>query len=157
MAYQKLQVSRALQVIKSDNANIPYPATVVIGTNDTVIANELEDNTVDFVAKNVQAGDIVYNTTTNTSATVVKVIYDTRILLNADIFLASGNSYIIYSSNTKNEGCVLYVGTGGNLRVLTHGGDDVVFANVLGGTFLPVQVLKVFGTNTTASNIVALW
>jgi hypothetical protein len=53
--------------------------------------------------------------------------------------------------------CVLYIGTGGNIRVLTAGGDDVLFSNVLGGTFLPVQVNRVFATNTTASNIVALW
>jgi hypothetical protein len=157
MAYQKLQVSRALQVIKSDNANVPYPATVVSGTNNTVIANELEDTDVDFVSANVSTGDIVYNNTTGTAATVVKVIDTTRISLNADIFLATGNSYTVYSQNEKNEGCVLYIGTSGNIRVLTHGGDDVVFANVLGGTFLPVQILKVFATNTTASNIIALW
>ena len=157
MAYQKLQVSRALQVIKSDNANVPYPATVVSGTNNTVIANELEDTDVDFVAANVSTGDIVYNNTTGTAATVVKVIDTTRISLNADIFLATGNSYTVYSQNEKNEGCVLYIGISGNIRVLTHGGDDVVFANVLGGTFLPVQILKVFATNTTASNIIALW
>jgi len=56
----------------------------------------------------------------------------------------------------KNEGCVLYVGTSGNLRVLTAGGDDVVFTAVPVG-FFPVQVIRVFATNTAASNIVALW
>jgi hypothetical protein len=53
--------------------------------------------------------------------------------------------------------CVLYIGTGGNIRLLTDGEDDVTFFNVLGGTFLPVQVKRVFVTGTTASNIVALW
>jgi hypothetical protein len=157
MAYQKLQVSKALEVIKSDNASIPFPAVVKAGTNVNVIANELEDTTADFIAINVAVGDVVYNTTTGTAATVNQVIDNTRILLNADIFLAAGNSYIIYTQNIKAEGCVLYIGTSGNIRVLTHGGDDVVFANVLGGTFLPVQILKVFATNTTASNIIALW
>jgi hypothetical protein len=33
----------------------------------------------------------------------------------------------------------------------------VVFTNVLGGTTLPVNVVRVFATNTTASNIVAMW
>lgn len=56
-----------------------------------------------------------------------------------------------------NNGCVLYVGSAGDLRVLTAGGDDVVFAGIAAGTFLPVQVLRVFSTNTTASSIVALW
>lgn len=99
----------------------------------------------------------MYNTTTGTAATVTRILDNTRLFLNADIFLAAGNSYIIYTQNIKAEGCVIYVGTGGNLHVLTHGGDDVVFSNVLGGTFIPVQVLKVFSTGTSAANIVALW
>lgn len=56
-----------------------------------------------------------------------------------------------------NNGCVLYVGSQGNIRVLTAGGDDVVFVGVAAGSFLPVQVLRVFSTNTTASSILALW
>lgn len=154
--YQKLQTATALAVTKSDNANIPFPAIVAQGVNNTVIANELEDTDVDFVALNVQVGDVVYNTTDGTAATVTQVINNTRLLLNADIFTAVAKSYIVYANNNK-EGCVLYVGTGGNLRVLTAGGQDVTFANIIGGTFLPVQVLKVFATGTAASNIVALW
>ena len=61
------------------------------------------------------------------------------------------------SSGRGNNGCVLYVGTGGDLRVLTAGGDDVVFAGLPDGTFLPVNVVRVFITNTTASGILALW
>jgi len=56
-----------------------------------------------------------------------------------------------------NNGCVLYVGTGGDLRVLTSGGDDVIFTGFPDGGFLPVNVVRVFSTNTTATNIVALW
>jgi hypothetical protein len=55
------------------------------------------------------------------------------------------------------EGCVLYVGTGGILRVLTAGGDDITFQGVPNGTFIPVQVVRVFDSTTTALNIVALW
>jgi len=57
----------------------------------------------------------------------------------------------------NNRGAVLFVGTGGDLRVLTSSGDDVVFKNVADGSFLPVQVVRVFSTNTTASDILALW
>lgn len=53
--------------------------------------------------------------------------------------------------------CVLFIGGAGNLRVLTAGGDDVTFTGVLAGSFLPVQVTRVFSTGTTATNIVALW
>lgn len=60
-------------------------------------------------------------------------------------------------ANGPNTGCVLYIGNGGNVRVLTAGGDDVVFVGVASGTFLPVNVLRVFSTNTGASQIIALW
>jgi hypothetical protein len=60
-------------------------------------------------------------------------------------------------SGGTNNGCVLYVGTAGNLRVLTVGGDDVTFIGINTGAFIPVQVLRVFATGTTAANIVALW
>lgn len=59
--------------------------------------------------------------------------------------------------NGQVEGCVLYVGTGGTLRVLTAGGDDITLLNVANGTFVPLQVIRVFSTTTTANNIVALW
>lgn len=56
-----------------------------------------------------------------------------------------------------NNGCVLYVGTGGTLKVTTIGGDEVTFTGIVSGTFVPVQVLRVWATGTSASNIVALW
>lgn len=154
--YQKLQTGTALAVTKSDNANIPFPAIVAQGVNNNVLTNELEDTDVNFIALNVQVGDVVYNTTDGTAATVTQVIDATRLLLNADIFTATAKSYIVYANNNK-EACVLYVGTGGNLRVVTASGQTVTFASVLGGTFFPVQVLKVFSTGTSAANIVALW
>jgi hypothetical protein len=64
----------------------------------------------------------------------------------------------ISSQNGRgNNGCVLYVGTGGNLRVLTAGGDDVTFAGFPNGGFLPVNVVRVYLTGTSASDILALW
>lgn len=57
----------------------------------------------------------------------------------------------------SNNGCVLYVGGGGNLKVLTVGGDEVTFVNIQDGSFLPVHVLRVFSTGTTSTNILALW
>jgi len=61
------------------------------------------------------------------------------------------------SATTINNGCVLYIGGAGDLRVLTAGGDDVTFTGVLAGTFLPVQVVRVFNATTTATNLLALW
>lgn len=56
-----------------------------------------------------------------------------------------------------NNGCVLYVGGAGNIKVTTAGGDTVTFTGLLAGMFLPVQVLRVWSTDTTATNIIALW
>ena len=61
------------------------------------------------------------------------------------------------AGETVNNGCTLYVGGLGDVRVLTAGGDDVVFSAVPAGTFVPVNVVRVFSTNTTATNLVALW
>jgi len=56
-----------------------------------------------------------------------------------------------------NNGCILYVGEAGDIKVLTTGGDEVTFVGVNPGTFMPVHVLRVFSTGTTADSIVALW
>lgn len=61
------------------------------------------------------------------------------------------------NGGTDNRGPVLYIGGAGNVRVLTEGGDDVIFYGVAAGQFLPVHVVRVFATGTSATNIVALW
>jgi hypothetical protein len=61
------------------------------------------------------------------------------------------------ADGSGNNGCVLYVGVTGNVRVLTAGGDDVTLVGVSAGQFIPVQVVKVFATGTTSTNILALW
>jgi hypothetical protein len=53
-------------------------------------------------------------------------------------------------------GCLLYISGRGNLRVLTTGDDIVTFVAVEPG-FFPVQVVRVFATGTTATNIIGLW
>lgn len=58
--------------------------------------------------------------------------------------------------NGVNNGCVLYVGTAGNITVKTVGGDNVLFANHPVG-YMPIQVVQVFATGTAAANIVAIW
>jgi hypothetical protein len=51
----------------------------------------------------------------------------------------------------------LYSGSGGIIRVLTAGGDDVTFNSVPAGVVLPIQVIRVFASTTSATGIVALW
>lgn len=52
---------------------------------------------------------------------------------------------------------VLYIGGGGNVRVLTAQGTDIVFGSVPAGFILPVQVIQVFATNTTATSIARIY
>jgi hypothetical protein len=61
------------------------------------------------------------------------------------------------SGGTNTQACVLYIGSGGTLKVLTEGNDEVTFVNVPSGSFLPVNVLRVFASGTSASNIIAIW
>ena len=71
--------------------------------------------------------------------------------------VASDSENIYHNRIGDNTGCVLYIGVGGDLKVKTAGGDEVTFVNLADSTFLPVQVLQVFSTGTTATNIIALW
>ena len=50
----------------------------------------------------------------------------------------------------------LYVGTTGNVAVVTAGGTTVTFTTVPAGFFIPLRIVQVRATGTTASNIVAL-
>jgi len=153
MATQKLQPTRALQVLPSDNANIPFINVARAGTNTGVQANRLKDNNGNFIFYNVAPGDIVYNTTNNTAATVIS--------LNADIFLTTPVNYIIYQESSQtgfsNQGAVLYIGGAGDIKVATSGNDIVTFVGIQAGTFFPVNVIKVFTTGTSCTNIIALW
>lgn len=52
---------------------------------------------------------------------------------------------------------VVYVGAIGNVKVTTAQGDDVTFTGVPAGFVIPVQVIKVWSTGTTASSLVAIY
>ena len=61
------------------------------------------------------------------------------------------------SVNLTSIARALYVGTSGNVSAVMPDGDVVLFSNVQAGQILPVRVARVNATNTTASNIVALY
>ena len=154
MAYQKLQAGRALAVINSNTINIPnVGGPTVSGTTDGTTANKLVDSSAAFNSNLVNY--IVYNTTADTVATVTAVDDAGTLTLSADIFTVTGQSYTLYSDT--NPGCVLYAGSGGDIRVLTTGNDDVIFTGIAAGAFIPVQVKRVFFSDTVPSDIIALW
>jgi len=169
MANLKLQASRALLVIPSDNCLIPSANLLTTGTIGTVGASTIVDPSAEFVTTDasgntvytVNPGDVVYVYGTGEAATIVQVIDATTIALNAPIGVV-GQAYKIYlqgpmSGYGNNDGCVLYIGVAGNIAVDTLAGDNVVFENVIGGSFFPVNLGKIYATGTDAENIIALW
>ncbi len=55
------------------------------------------------------------------------------------------------------RGACIYVGNSGDVEVLLEGGNTVVFVGVATGAFLPILAKQVISTNTTATNMLALY
>jgi hypothetical protein len=159
MAYQKLQAYRALEVITSDTVDIPNLAMLAVSSNTTSnLPGKLIDASQNFTTNGVKVGDIIY---TGTVAGKVIAI-DSANTLTVGIAVSSGAAYTIYgNSDAPNNGCVLYVGGAGDLKVTTAGGDEVTFKGLNAGTFIPVQVTRAWATpdggGTAASDVIALW
>ena len=175
MAYQKLQAGRVLQVVPADAINIPNPAAIATNgqtTADGRAANQLIDANATFLNDNIKVGDIIYASTGATSnwtlaATVKEVVNDTTLEVEnsstgVGTLFNTGLPYNIYSQvDNPSNGCCLYIGDvagGTDVEVLTAGGDPkILFKGVNAGQFMPVNVLRVYNTNTTAASILALW
>ena len=185
MAYPKITVNTGLvlDVIASDTIPIPSPDLPKIsGTTTASTASKLVDVGADF--STVSIGDIVYNTTDNTIATVTQVESSTILVISSNIFTSPEN-YIIFlggpngSSRIKgSEGCLLYVGSSAsilqditpgagtadpryvNIRVKTISGNSITFENFPVGNYLPIQIVQLYSTSTTAAarnTCVAIW
>ena len=159
MKFLKTHYGRAIDVIPSDTVNIPNPAGLgMIGTTDGTGTNELIDSSATFTTNLL--GAIIVNTTYSTIANVIGFTNNTKLILDADIFV-SGDGYAIYNSD-NNQGCALYIPaqTPDKLRVLTVGGDMITFTecgDTNASSILPVNVLRVFSDDTNLTNLVALW
>lgn len=158
MAYQKLQVSRALLVIPSNDTDIPFPGALAFTSTTTGATTPLKliDSAGDFINKGVKIGDIIYNYDSSEAATVTNVDSATQLSVTLAAGITSGDDYNLYRKN-QNDGCVLYVGLTGNLEVIMAGGDTVMFTAIPAGLFLPTQVTRVKAGATGASAIMALW
>lgn len=81
--------------------------------------------------------------------------------LNAEVVTPNDNEDLTLSGGiireSGNSGACLYIGTGGNLTVTMIGGQVVTFINVVDGTFMPIQVRKVWATGTDAADILSLY
>lgn len=161
MSTFKTTFSRALRAHPSDNADIAYPNQIAGGSNTTATAFKLINSAATYITKNVKTGDVVHNDTAGTVATVVSVDSETELTLNANIFTSTSQVYAVYAMSSQtsmgNPGCNLYIGGTGNVSVVTIGGDQITFNGVPAGTTLPIQVLRLRATGTTATNVNALW
>ena len=178
----KNQPIKAVEVRTSNLINIPEPGSYISGTNQTggLGGTIVTDSNANFlgvsnpgntgVSNKVNIGDIIYidDVLGNPSISrILSVDSNTQITTNA---LASGTSaYKIYRSNgtfngplveqgkTGMEGYSLYVGGGGDVSVIPAASEDtVILKGVADGAFIPLQVVRVNSTGTTATDILAL-
>lgn len=163
MSVFKSQFTRALQVIPSDYCNIPFPEKVIEGVSASVFQDSLITlPPINFIASNVAVGDIVYNITDGLAATVVNVVSENILELNYDAFQNIDAEFIIYAASPLTsigvQGCNLYVsGTGSHtVKVTTLGQDEIILPSG-SPSLVPLQVTKVYETDTTATSIIALW
>ena len=158
MATLKLQGGRMLTVIPSDNAKIPYPNVVTSGTNTSASSLKLINSGATFITSKVSVGDIVYNTTDSSAATVQSVDSETQLTLNANIFSAGSKAYTIYNGtmNETSGGCVFQTGGAGNVVCVNQAGDTATLVGVA-GQYHPINVVQIKSTDTTATLITAIW
>lgn len=76
------------------------PVILRQGFNTTVSTGLLVDTFANFIQLGISAGDIVVNTVTNNSATVTAVLSATTLGLDTNIFLTTGQGYVIVSQAT---------------------------------------------------------
>jgi len=160
MAYQRLQVTRALPVYSTTTGiNIPDPDFAGIsGTSATSGANKLTVAAANtFTADTVQTGFIVENVSTGAYARVTAIDSGTQLSLSNNIFTAAGDTYQIYSQSTR--GCILYCGGAGDIKLVTAAGDTVEYIGLQAGQFLPIQVVRIEAPTGTdiAANFIAHW
>lgn len=70
-----------------------------------------------------------------------------------------GGAKTVTPSDTVNLSypSVIYVGVGGNVQVTTAQGDQVTFVGLIAGQVIPVQVIRVWSTSTTATTMLAIY
>ena len=83
--------------------------------------------------------------------------FSNRIVAASDPAQAAQSVVPSDTIDLTNASRALYIGREGNVSVVMVSGQSVSFKNVAAGTILPLRVQRVNASNTTASEIVALW
>ena len=77
-------------------------------------------------------------------------------LQNTASAIATTATSVSPNDNTEVAYHGIYVGTGGIVTVQMRSGPTVIFKNVASGSILPISVIKVFATGTTATDMIGL-
>ena len=151
----------SVPVIPSDTLNIPQPGIITSGTNSTVgttltdAGNNFLNSVTNPNGYNISGGDVVY--AGGAIDEILAVATANTLPMQSSTAAAT---YDIYKGNIGGDTAfTLFVGTGGagsTLKVRTANGEDVTLNNVPDSSFIPLQVIRVFATGTTCSNILAL-
>ena len=169
------QPTQAVIVVPNDDINIPEPGVYKSGTNTGAGVNlVVNPGTGNFItgevnpggtgySNKVAGGDVVYEPSTGTIAQVIEVTGEDTLTLSApglggtaafDIYRGNGGKV---NNKQGQEGFSLFVGTAGDLTVIPAASEDpVVLKNVANNSYVPLQVIRVFDSGTTASDILAL-
>lgn len=70
-----------------------------------------------------------------------------------------GGAATFTNSDTVNlpSPSVIYVGAAGNVKVTTAQDDEVTFVGLQAGAVIPVQVVRVWATGTTATSLLRIY
>ena len=151
----------SVPVIPSDTLNIPQPGIITSGTNSTVgttltdAGNNFLNSVTNPNGYNISGGDVVY--AGGAIDEILAVATANTLTMQSS---TAATTYDIYKGNVGGDTAyTLFVGTGGagsTLKLRTPAGDDVTLNNIPDSSFIPLQVIRVFATGTTCSNILAL-
>lgn len=61
------------------------------------------------------------------------------------------------STDLATSSRAIWIGTGGDVSLITVDGTTLLLKNVPAGTMLPIRAARIRSTSTTATDIVALW
>ena len=98
----------------------------------------------------------------NKRKNIIKIAIDSPAAAGAGtVAKAISKNYNLFQASSQttigNQGCNLYVGGAGNITVVTIGQDVITFNAVIVGSVLPIQIIKLLSTGTTATLVNALW
>jgi len=147
---------------RSRHYQLPIIILSVICGSGNFVSGDLNPAGTGY-SNRVTGGDVAYEPSTGTIAQVIEVTGEDTLTLSAP-GVGGGAAFDIYRGNCGavnnkqgQEGFSLFVGTSGDLSVIPSGSQEPVdLKNVANNSYVPLQVIRVFDSGTTASDILAL-